>query len=243
MQRQAWTREDERKTRREKTAAWLEDVTASWALPRTVSRLLGEAKEVLLQSGGGTWHSWDVHCAVKYSSTEPYPSWHLHFGLPAFRTARPYIYGVLSCPAVGIILFYFINLFLAALVLGCHSQGFLSGGEWGLLSSCSGQAFHWSDFSCTAWAIGVGAQFLWPWGTWNLPRLGVKPTSPALAGEFITTGSPGKFLEFWNFKLPSCWGFVMAAVGTQHSIQQGHDISVTWSYFICSPSIPTSYRC
>ena len=120
---------------------------------RTVSRLLGEAKEVLLQSGGGTWPSWDLHCAVKCSSTEPYPSWHLHFGLPAFRTARPYIYGVLSCPAVGIILFYFINLFLAALVLGCHSQGFSSGGEWGLLSSCSGRAFHWSDFSCcTAWA-------------------------------------------------------------------------------------------
>ena len=54
MQRQAWTREDERKTRREKTAMWLEDVTASWALPRTVSRLLAEAKEVLLQSGQGS---------------------------------------------------------------------------------------------------------------------------------------------------------------------------------------------
>ena len=27
---------------------------------------------------------------------------------------------------------------------------------------------------------------------WNLPRVGIKPTSPALEGIFLTTGPPGK---------------------------------------------------
>ena len=34
------------------------------------------------------------------------------------------------------------------------------------------------------------AQF--PWGTWNLPGPGIEPTSPALAGRFLTTWPPGK---------------------------------------------------
>jgi len=32
---------------------------------------------------------------------------------------------------------------------------------------------------------------LWQ-GMWNLPGPGIEPMSPALAGEFLTTGSPGK---------------------------------------------------
>ena len=28
---------------------------------------------------------------------------------------------------------------------------------------------------------------------WNLPRPGIEPMSPALAGRFLTTGPPGKF--------------------------------------------------
>ena len=31
-----------------------------------------------------------------------------------------------------------------------------------------------------------------PHGMWALPRPGIKPVSPALAGEFLTTGPPGK---------------------------------------------------
>ena len=37
-----------------------------------------------------------------------------------------------------------------------------------------------------------GTQVLLLWGMWNLPGLGNKPVSPALAGEFLTTGPPGK---------------------------------------------------
>ena len=53
--------------------------------------------------------------------------------------------------------------------------------------------------SCGAWASLL-------LGMWNLPVLGIKPTSPALASGFLTAGPPGKplkiFLEFntvlWN---------------------------------------------
>ena len=39
--------------------------------------------------------------------------------------------------------------------------------------------------SCGAWAQ-------LPRGTWDLPRPGMQPVSPALAGGFLTTGTPGK---------------------------------------------------
>ena len=31
-----------------------------------------------------------------------------------------------------------------------------------------------------------------PWGMWNLPRPGIEPVSPPLAGGFLITGPPGK---------------------------------------------------
>ena len=30
-------------------------------------------------------------------------------------------------------------------------------------------------------------------GMWNLPRIGIEPVSLALAGRFLTSGSPGMF--------------------------------------------------
>ena len=51
----------------------------------------------------------------------------------------------------------------------------------------------------------VQARQLWPpglvaRGTWTLPRLGIEPGSPALAGRFLSTRPPGKseshFLKF-----------------------------------------------
>ena len=43
--------------------------------------------------------------------------------------------------------------------------------------------------SCGTWA-------LLPRGTWNLPRPGIEPVSPALAGRFLTSGPPGKSYSF-----------------------------------------------
>ena len=83
---------------------------------------------------------------------------------------------------------------------------------------CRAQASHCSGFSCCeAWALGVrasvvvahrlsscgsralehrlsscGAGALLLCGMWDLPGPGLEPTSPALAGGFLTTVPPGK---------------------------------------------------
>ena len=66
-------------------------------------------------------------------------------------------------------------------------------------SSCSSQTQELGLRSCSPWAS-------LPSGMWNLPRPGIEPMSPALAGEFLTTGSPGKsenpFLAFSSFQRP-----------------------------------------
>ena len=61
-----------------------------------------------------------------------------------------------------------------------HSMGSRAQG----LSSCSSQALEHRLCSC--------AQASLPRSMWDLPRSGIGPMSPALAGEFFTTGSPGK---------------------------------------------------
>ena len=85
-------------------------------------------------------------------------------------------------------------LLLAALGFCCCVWAFSRCGEWGLLSSSSVQASPCSGFSCCrAQALecrlssyGAGASL--PHSMWNLPRAGIKPVSPVLAGEFLTTG-------------------------------------------------------
>ena len=44
-------------------------------------------------------------------------------------------------------------------------------------------------------------------GMWDLPRPGLEPVSPALAGRFLTTVPPGKSLF-----LSSLWKILVAAV-------------------------------
>ena len=54
-------------------------------------------------------------------------------------------------------------------------------------------------------SVGSGVRGLsscgtWAWlsrGMWRLPRPGIEPTSPALAGGFLTTGSPGKARQLY----------------------------------------------
>ena len=53
------------------------------------------------------------------------------------------------------------------------------------LSSCGSRALDRRLSSCGAWAE------LLP-GMWDLPGPGLEPVSPALAGGFLTTASPGK---------------------------------------------------
>ena len=50
----------------------------------------------------------------------------------------------------------------------------------------------WSTGSRCEGFSSCGTQAQLPFGLWDLPRLGIKPVSPALAGGFLTTGPPGK---------------------------------------------------
>ena len=77
-----------------------------------------------------------------------------------------------------------------------HCGGFSCCGAWALgmrasvvvargLSSCGSQALELRLSRC-----GTRAQLLR--GMWDLPRAGLEPMSPALAGGFLTTAPPGK---------------------------------------------------
>ena len=82
-------------------------------------------------------------------------------------------------------------------VWGPHCSGFSCGRGWALghmgFSSCSFRALEHRLSSC-----GAPAELLW--STWDLPRSGIEPVSPPLAGRFPSTvplGKPtdGYFLE------------------------------------------------
>ena len=62
-------------------------------------------------------------------------------------------------------------------------------------SCCEARALWHSGFSsCAAWAELLQS-------TWDLPRPGIKPVSPALAGRFLTTGPPEKSINLAPFQL------------------------------------------
>ena len=61
--------------------------------------------------------------------------------------------------------------------------------------------WHAGFSNCSMWALeqglhGCGAQASLLYDMWNLPRPGpgIGPMSPALAGRFLSTASPGKAL-------------------------------------------------
>ena len=113
-----------------------------------------------------------------------------------------------------IYLFFFFGCIGSSLL----RAGFLQLRRAGATLHGSAQAFHCSGFSCCgAWGLGVwasvavahglsrcgsqalerrlssyGAQAQLLRGMWDLPRPGLDPMSPALAGGFLTTEPPGK---------------------------------------------------
>ena len=105
---------------------------------------------------------------------------------------------------------YLLCLSLAMLGFDCFILG-LSSSERGLLSGLGDQASHCNGVFCcraqalghlgfcsrSSWALehGLRSRGTWvelPWGMWDLPGAGIWPVSPTLAGEFLTTGPPGK---------------------------------------------------
>ena len=109
--------------------------------------------------------------------------------------------------------FSFINFICVLAALGlpysawalcCCMLAFSSCGEQEPVSRCSAWASPYSDFSCCgAQSLGCGSSVVVAHGLSCpmacgilVPRLGIEPMSPALAGKFLTTGPPGKSSRF-----------------------------------------------
>ena len=98
---------------------------------------------------------------------------------------------------------------------GSRHTGFSSCGCG--LSSCGSQAPERRLSNC-----GARAQLLR--GMWDLPRPGLEPMSPALAGGFLTTAPPGKSLHsflkdsFTGIKFQLCRGFCCFCILRYYSI-------------------------
>ena len=107
-------------------------------------------------------------------------------------------------------------VYLAELDLHCCPRAFSSCGEQRLLSVWGARASHCGDFSCCCWrALGTWASVVMahrlscPDACGILvPRPGIEPTSPALAGGFISTGQPASALTTaFVQRIRAFWGF------------------------------------
>ena len=106
--------------------------------------------------------------------------------------------------------------------LHCGTWGFSSCGKRGLLSSCGVWSSRCDGFSCGRAQLSCGM--------WNLPRPGIKPASPALAGGFFTTGPPGKS-DWGMFGLLPYFGYCEYCLWTEIS-----QVSALTLLGICSRS-------
>ena len=92
--------------------------------------------------------------------------------------------GGYSFVAVRGILIAVASLCCGARALGMRASVVVARG----LSSCGSRALERRLSSCGTWALLLC-------GMWDLPRLGLEPVSPALAGGFLTTVPPRKPLN------------------------------------------------
>ena len=113
-----------------------------------------------------------------------------------------------------VIQFLFIYLFMAVLGLRFCARAFSSCGKWGPLFIAVHRPFIIAASLVAEHRLqtrrlsncGSRAQLLH--GTWDPPRPGLEPVSPALAGRFSTTAPPGKppLLIFKKFFFPFSLG-------------------------------------
>ena len=80
--------------------------------------------------------------------------------------------------------------FCARAFSSCGKQGPLFIAVWGPLTVAASLLAEHRLQTCRLSNCGSRAQLLR--GMWDLPRPGLKPVSPALAGGFSTTAPPGK---------------------------------------------------
>ena len=119
--------------------------------------------------------------------------------------------------------YLFIYLFLAVLGLRFCTRALSSCGKWGplfiavrgpLIIAASLVAEHRLQTRRLS-NCGSRAQLLR--GMWDLPRPGLEPVSPALAGRLSTTAPPGKPQNFYTF--------------------------ADFFFFFCLPDLPFTERC
>ena len=107
-------------------------------------------------------------------------------------------------------IYLFIYLFIAVLGLRFCARAFSSCGKWGpLLIAVRGPLTIAASLVAehrlqTRRLSNCGSRAQLVRGTWDLPRPGLEPVSPALAGRFSTTAPPGK---------PHVFLIVMSTIG------------------------------
>ena len=101
-------------------------------------------------------------------------------------------------------LILFIYLFMAVLGLRFCARAFSSCGKWGpLFIAVRGPLTIAASLVAEHRLSNCGSRAQLLRGMWDLPRSGLEPVSPALAGRFSTTAPPGKprLLFFKDFSL------------------------------------------
>ena len=108
--------------------------------------------------------------------------------------------------------FFFINLFIYLCIYFWLRWVFIAAHGLSLVAASGGHSSLWCTCLSLQWLLllqstgsrhagfsscGAWAQLLH--GMWDLPRPGIEPVSPALAGRFSTTAPPGKSLNTVHF--------------------------------------------
>ena len=98
----------------------------------------------------------------------------------------------------------------------------------------------WGTWALEHWLSRGGARAWLPCRLWCLPGLGIRPTCPALAGGFSSTGPPGKPRHFLN--LQCSW--TQVHVPDAQWVQTTGNVGV-WSreHFIAGPTEETCGSC
>ena len=113
------------------------------------------------------------------------------------------------------VLFCFLNLFIYLFIFGCVGSSFLYEGflqlwQVGATLHRGARASHYRGLSWehrlqTRRLSNCGSRAQLLRGMWDLPRPGLEPVSPALAGRFSTTAPPGKpYTTFKRWLLLAC---------------------------------------
>ena len=105
-----------------------------------------------------------------------------------------------------LIFFNLILFTLAALSLHCGKQTFSSCSRQGLpLFWLTGFSLRWLRAQGGASISSCGTLASLLLGMWTLPRPGIEPVTPALAGGYLTTEPPGKPLSTHDKHCTKCF--------------------------------------